>query len=178
MPQLTFNGSRIQFEGNTLKSPIYNDWFMPSINELTEMKTELYDYSVGGFLNTIYWSSTENTATEAKHYVFGGVSSAIPKGQLEITRACRSFTAGINTYSLRDIGPAGGWIFIVSGTTYYESAPYDQPQNIWSNVTGTLIGTTLSDIGAGQSNTLAIINQAGHFTSAAKICNDLVITNN
>jgi len=178
MPQLTFNGTRIQFEGNTLTSPnIYDDWFLPSQDELVQIKNQLHDFGIGDFTNSIYWSSTENTATEAVYFAFSGSGSAIPKGQLEKIRACRSFNAPISTYSLRDVGPAGGLIFIVDGTIYYEAAPYDQEQNIWSNITNVLIGTTSVSIGTGQSNTLAIINQSGHFTSAAKICNDLVITN-
>lgn len=92
-------------------------------------------------------------------------------------------TVNPRVYSLRDTGPAGGYIFYVDpieakllpeGITYLEAAPIDQSEGIaWSNITDVLIGTTKSDIGSGQENTDAIINQVGHNASAAKICADL-----
>ena len=44
----------------------------------------------------------------------------------------------------------------------------------WSNVTNTLIGTTAQNHIDGQINTNAIISQAGHTNSAAKLCSDYV----
>ncbi|MDD4476776.1 MAG: DUF1566 domain-containing protein [Patescibacteria group bacterium] len=43
----------------------------------------------------------------------------------------------------------------------------------WSNVVDQLAGTS-DAIGTGQANTTAIVGQAGHTTSAAKLCDDLV----
>jgi hypothetical protein len=92
-------------------------------------------------------------------------------------RACRSFTANAGAYALRDVGPAGGLIFYIDGTTYYEAAPYDQSTSkAWSNITEMAIGGTGTAIGTGKQNTLDIINQAGHTDSAAKLCNDLITT--
>ncbi|MBU1262623.1 DUF1566 domain-containing protein [bacterium] len=42
----------------------------------------------------------------------------------------------------------------------------------WSNVTGTLIGTTAQSSWNGQGNSTAIMNQSGHMTSAAKLCDE------
>ena len=42
----------------------------------------------------------------------------------------------------------------------------------WSNVTATAIGATAQSPVNGQTNTTAIIGQAGHTASAAKLCND------
>jgi hypothetical protein len=44
----------------------------------------------------------------------------------------------------------------------------------WSNIDNTEIGSTAQgiEIGTGQANTDAIIGQAGHITSAAKLCRD------
>jgi hypothetical protein len=84
-------------------------------------------------------------------------------------------------YSLRDTGPAGGLIFYdkgdwVGGWRYLEAAPSDQSTGkLWSDVSETLIGTTGTGIGTGQANTTAIINQAGHTDSSAKLCNDLTV---
>ena len=43
---------------------------------------------------------------------------------------------------------------------------------VWSNVTTTSIGITAQSTTEGQTNTIAIINQPGHNTSAAKLCDD------
>jgi hypothetical protein len=45
----------------------------------------------------------------------------------------------------------------------------DLGTSIWSNVDSVLVGTSKTD---GQANTIAIINQLGHSTSAAKLCKD------
>jgi hypothetical protein len=98
------------------------------------------------------------------------------KNEAYRVRACRSFTGTTGQYELRDVGPAGGLIFYIDGTTYYEAAPSDQSTGIvWSNITNVLIGTTGTAIGTGKQNTLDIIGQAGHANSAAKLCNDLEI---
>ena len=158
----------------------YDDFFLPSKDELLAMRTELYDYGVGGFMGgnpalDKYWSSSEYTLNTAWWYPFPGSVTAFLKSDTWFVRACRAFTSTIN-YNLRDIGPAGGLIFAIIGSTYYEAAPSDQSASQeWSNIHATLIGTTGTAIGTGQANTTAIINQAGHTTSAAKLCADLVI---
>jgi len=51
-------------------------------------------------------------------------------------------------------------------------APVDQAVGVpWSNVLTGLVSTS-ELVGAGQANTNAIIAQAGHVTSAAKIADD------
>jgi hypothetical protein len=42
----------------------------------------------------------------------------------------------------------------------------------WSNIQSTAIDTTDTALGTGATNTIAIINQSGHSSSAAKICVD------
>jgi hypothetical protein len=82
------------------------------------------------------------------------------------------------------IGPAGGWIFydkgyVSDGWQYLEAAPSDQsgPYHAWSNIIDVEIGTSAQGtaIGTGQTNTTAIIGQTGHTTSAAKLCDDLIV---
>lgn len=164
---------------NKAVSPIviYSDWFLPSRNELNEMYIALKVFGVGGFGSNSYWSSSEDIATKAFFQFFGdGTQGSILKSNSRYVRAARKFTSGIGAYSLRDVGPAGGLIFYISGTTYYEAAPSDQSSGqVWSNIGTVLIGTTGTAIGAGIANTAAIIAQSGHTDSAAKLCNDLVI---
>lgn len=158
----------------------YTDWFMPSKDELAAMHDNLHLFGVGGFNEAAqYWASSEVNATTVWCYAFDTHIAVFAPKDTAVTkyvRACRSFTAGIGEYSLRDIGPAGGLIFYIDGTTYYEAAPTDTNINyIWSNIDDQLIGGTGTAIGTGQANTTAIIGQAGHTDSSAKLCDDLSI---
>jgi hypothetical protein len=51
-------------------STTYNDWFLPSEDELNLMYTNLYNEGVGGFANDSYWSSSEVSATVARFQYF------------------------------------------------------------------------------------------------------------
>jgi uncharacterized protein (TIGR02145 family) len=159
------------------------DWFLPSKDELNAMYTELYLHGVGGFSPLFYWSSSEESATYAYGKYFAGASIHDGKSVEQNVRACRSFTDVVGAYSLRDVGPAGGFVFYINGagTTYYEAAPTDQAGSgiqKWCNIYNSFIGTTDTVIGSGQANTNAIIGQVGHTDSAAKLCDDLVINRN
>jgi len=90
-------------------------------------------------------------------------------------------------YKLRDIGPAGGWIFYINpnyrtdGWRYLEAAPFDQgTSGFWSTTNG-LVGGTSAGIGTGAANTSAIVAwliTQGDNGRPAQLCNDLSITNN
>ena len=87
------------------------------------------------------------------------------------------------TYDLRDIGPAGGWIFYdkgyySSGWRYLEAAPASTEWTYkeWGG-NGTLIGVTETGIGIGQSNTTKIVtwlNSHSETGKAAQLCDALV----
>lgn len=158
---------------------IFDDWFLLSKDELNAVWTELALHGLGGFSPTNYWSSSEYNSTKAWAIdMSNGIAyNNNNKGpmQLNYVRACRAFTSTTN-YNLRDIGPAGGYIFWKSGNNYLEAAPIDQADYVvWSNINNQLIGTTGTAIGTGASNTAAIIAQTGHTASAAKLCDDLII---
>jgi len=82
-------------------------------------------------------------------------------------------------------GPAGGKVFYDKGSysdgwRYLEAAPSNQSTlQVWSNVNYEPVGTSAQGtaIGTGQANTTAIIAQVDHYTSAAKLCDDLEIIN-
>lgn len=162
---------------------IYNDFFLGSKDEVNAQYTELHLYGMGDYSNAMsYWSSSETGASSCWAQNFNnGFQNNNFKNSLYLSRPIRKFTS-TTIYSLRDIGPAGGLIFIVvdnggGSYTYYETATSDQPANLWSNITGTLIGVTAhgTAVGTGITNTAAIIGQAGHISSAAKLCSDLII---
>ena len=147
----------------------FSDWFLPSLDELAAMRTNLYLEGVGGFsaIGSVdyYWTSTEDgSGTAWSQRFIDGYQYNPQKPYTYRVRACRSFTAAVGAYALRDTGPAGGLIFYIdgAGTTYYEAASADQSATqAWSNVTSKEIGTTSTGIGTGQANTTAIINQVG-----------------
>lgn len=159
---------------------IFDDYFLPSKDELNAMYTELYLYGFGGFGDITYWSSSETNSIDACSQSFNPPSqfSNVGKDSGDNTRACRAFTS-LTNYNLRDVGQAGGYIFWKSGNDYLEAAQSDIGiyTQIWSNIDSVEIGATAQGtaIGTGQANTTAIINQAGHTDSAAKLCDDLII---
>jgi len=182
---------------NTCKFRTATDWFLPSFNELYALYYNLKLNDIGGLASEIYWSSTESNnenptcypATTARTYDFGGGVNYcdLLKANPRNVRAIRTF---MTSYSY-SIGEAiyedpeddlniHGYIFYKvdngDGTyTYYESSIVDQSESAaWSNVTNIAIGATAQgvEIGAGITNTTAIIGQSGHTDSAAKLCND------
>ena len=168
---------RIAFQ---FKPTGYDDWFLPSKDELEKMHDNLHAHSVGGFLDVYYWSSSENNATYAwSHNFFLDLQvSTLKTFASARVRPVRKFTT-TDSYSLRDTGPADGLIFHIvdeggGNYTYYEAWVEDlgvAPH--WSNVDDVLIGTTGTAIGTGTGNTADIISQTGHTDSPASWCDFL-----
>lgn len=55
----------------------YTDWFLPSSGELAEMYTQrstIGNFTTTGGFSSIYWTSTEHSAYEAKYVLFDGGS--------------------------------------------------------------------------------------------------------
>jgi hypothetical protein len=163
----------------------FTDWFLPSKDELNQIYEELYVEGVGGLTGESgYWSSSEGDADNGWGQAFDGTFFSVPDGtQAPINkdfplwiRPVRTFTAPAGALSLRDEGQAGGLIFHIDGTTYYEAAPADLTYGKWSNIVDAALGTTGTAIGTGSTNTTAIIGQVGHTASAAKDCDDHSIT--
>ena len=154
-----------------------DDWFLPSRYELEQMYNNLHDVGIGGFQDLPYWSSSEDTTdpdNDAVSIDFAtGVTSAVSKSTSVLIRPVRTFAAMSGMYSVGDVGPSGGWIFYILGTLYFEARDSDLTAAAWSDIDDTEVGTT-PDIGAGFQNTLAIIAQGGHTTSAAQDCRDIV----
>ncbi len=70
----------------------YNDWFLPSKDELNLMYTNLHLAALGGFASAWYWSSTESSSGLAWRQYFGsGLKSTTNKGFHQDVRAVRAF---------------------------------------------------------------------------------------
>jgi hypothetical protein len=151
---------------------VYNDYFLPAIDELTEMYNELKLHGVGGFASLVYKSSSESNFENAWVFAMNaGAAFSYLKSDQNKVRACRAFTSVTPSYNLRDTGPAGGLIFWKSGNNYLESTLSDQSfAQAFSNITNIAIGTTSTAIGTGLANSNAIVGQIGHTNSAAKTC--------
>ncbi len=82
-------------------------------------------------------------------------------------------------YSLRDQGPAGGWVFYDKGNSdggwrYLEAAPSDQTASLWGSIFITVSGLR-QDIGTGKQNTINILADDNHANKAAEKCDGLNI---
>lgn len=70
----------------------YDDWFLPSKEELRLMnKTLHYPDYIGNFAREVYWSSTENGSVNAEFYDFGSGLNSSHKTTKHYVRAIRSF---------------------------------------------------------------------------------------
>jgi hypothetical protein len=75
----------------------YDDWFLPSKDELNEMHENIGQGNtsgsgnVGGFSDSFYWSSTEFDIGGALRHYFSGNQSLTSKSSTSIVRAVRAF---------------------------------------------------------------------------------------
>lgn len=59
---------------------IYDDWFLPSKEEMETIYFNLYTQGIGQFSLGYYWTSTENTVTSWTNASTGGTISMLPTG--------------------------------------------------------------------------------------------------
>jgi len=166
---------------NAIAPATFNDWFLPSLPELEAMRVNLHAYGVGSFSNAKYWCALDALSTSGHAIDFtDGIEWTAPKSTLYRVRPMRRFTT-TSVYALRDTGPAGGLIcYIVNlgggNYTYYEAGPSDiSTAKLWSNIS-TGVSSSGNNIGDGPTVTAAIIAQVGHTDSAAKLCDDYVVS--
>jgi hypothetical protein len=185
-----YDGVQVSLDSNAiLIIRSYSNWFLPSIGELSIMLYNLHTLAppIGNFNADGYWSSTEviesssdQVNTMEKAYTYYAAYSRLKSNTSCSTRPCRSFVSMVE-YNIRDIGPSGGYIFyklsLESGSYYYLESYIEDISSTepWSNITNVACGASGSIVGTGAANTLTVINQEGHVSSAAKLCNDLIV---
>lgn len=70
----------------------YNDWFLPSINELALIFNNLHQKGLGGFKDTFYWSSTQDKyGAWVMSFRYGSKSNHRRDEKAIFTRAIRAF---------------------------------------------------------------------------------------
>jgi len=163
----------------------YDDWYLPSFDELEAIYNELKVNSIGGFDGVIYWSSTEQIANFAKYIDFSdGSSGGANKTSAYNVLVSRDFQGTTGDYSLQDEGPAGGYIYYITdngdGTSkYYEAKEPSIPFISWGAF-GVTTGITSDSIGDGKSNTsslVVILDGLSETLKAAQVADDYSITN-
>jgi len=150
----------------------------------------IYFYSEG---NVIIGGSDNSDTSNFNNFINNNAEGELPSYDQHIRNAsgdCHTaypnnyYTPDSNgTYSLRDIGPAGGWIFYdkgyySDGWRYLEAAPAstEWTDKQWGSYEY-MIGGTETGIGTGQSNTSTIVkllNDISETNRAAQLCDALV----
>lgn len=163
-------------------------WFLPSRMLLNSMYQNLHISNIGGFQNSYYWSSTENTVpnpnTQAytKNFDTGSIMSK-PKNEIHRVRPVGYFESG-DIYSLQELIDGYGWVCYIEYNVspgingYYVAYLYDAVPSKWgaysANVGAYGAGTSQSI-----SNTDLIIEKLsilGESGKAAQNCTALIDT--
>jgi len=152
----------------------FDDWFMPSKDELEQIYQALHLTGLHTYPNTSYWCSSQSSDSGAwkKYFADGQWSPGYSKVNYYTTIPVRDFTSKIS-YSVGDIGPAGGFIFHNKGNYYMESSSHTILQR-WCNsaLSGVDIPGTDVLLGTGKQNTSLIIAIPGISESCAIDCSD------
>jgi len=128
---------------------------------------------VSGSIAAIVWSA-------GPYYIKTEVATAAPLTTYTITGTSQILSVPYALYTGHYIGELfGGGIVVsvwkIAGVEHGLIASLTDLTAVvvaWSNVTALEIGATAKSPINGQANTTAIVGQAGHTASAAKLCND------
>ncbi|NNF66529.1 MAG: DUF1566 domain-containing protein, partial [Gammaproteobacteria bacterium] len=169
-------GNEAAEAANAYSNNGFNDWFLPSKDELNEMWFNIGQggdgANEGNFINDIWWSSSEVDDSLAwRQFFASGGQDGGPKGGGRRVRAVRAF--GLPpppTFAVGDVGPGGGLVFFIEpgsdGTAGLEAAPTDlvNPLNMGGGMPwgcfNTVTAATNEGIGFGASNTAIIVADA------------------
>lgn len=142
--------------------------------------------------NAVYLVAKTNQEAKGRNLTFESITTK-KKGtaRLEIKEGLNEAYFPTFMYEVRDIGPAGGYVFYDKGSysdgwRHLEAAPASNEYSgkVWGGM-GTTVGGTGTAIGTGEGNTQKIVARFGNAEPyenkadyAAKLCSDLVVTKN
>ncbi|MBT8144484.1 MAG: cadherin-like beta sandwich domain-containing protein, partial [Gammaproteobacteria bacterium] len=151
----------------------FDDWFLPSEEELNLMYTNLHDQPapLGGFSNVFYWSSSELSSTTASFQFFNDGSQGANFKDLALrVRVARAFGP---TFDLGEAGPGSGLVYFLDpasvdpvtgrGSVGQEASPADlidpgdSDELIAWGCDGTATGASGQAVGDGEVNTDLIV---------------------
>jgi len=149
----------------------YDDWFVPSKDELQELYNVVHFGGLYVFPTAAdYWSSSESGSSSAWKLNFntGIWQNGYSKSNFYNSIPIREFTSTI-TYSVGEIGPAGGFIFYKNGDYYLETSTRRYNER-WCNTSISsqhIDNTDNLTIGTGRTNSTAMLAYPGYPTGIA-----------
>lgn len=181
----------IAWEGNPVVISAFTDWWLPSRDEMDYIHDNLYAYSVGNLGAISYWSSSEWDSDYAWYYAMdegAAYHDEVKTAALRFRPSRKFWSSSGSLYSLRDVGPAGGYIYLIlydgsSGYDYFEA--YKDDNFAYGGYTNSedwatsydVIGTTSTSAGEGQNNSNEIVTVVvSHATAACNNLSTLIIT--
>ncbi len=120
----------------------------------------------------IYWSM--NSDGSGTRYT---MNETFTMGSSDVVLYAQYDTTRTTPYALRDIGPAGGYIFYIaadysSGWRYMEVSPDDAATSVEFGCWGISVGPTSRNIGTGKENTDQILIGCPATTTGAYACSN------
>lgn len=124
-------------------------------------------------IGTFLFAQNIDIEGQAKITVMEPATSSAQQVAREPNGTLSLMTAVVDTYAIGDF-VQGGVVFWVSASGKHCKVVsiYNVGRTSWSNTHGLIGATAQSDIN-GAGNTVAVIMQSGHMSSAAKHCSDL-----
>lgn len=119
-----------------VKLGISDGWYIPTISELGEMQTSLYDLGYGGFNNGGYWSSTEVDVNDAYLWFFEEGENGYDNkdADFKVRLAIKILDDGYSTGSLITVFGENLWVWKIEDGYAYCVREFDESGlYTWSN---------------------------------------------
>lgn len=174
--------------GSITGTAVYVEKQTPNTNNAGTISVEIGGGTiVSGSFSSIDWASgtyfikTETDPLGGTNYSIIGTSQLLSVPYALHAKTAESITGGVSSGFTHFIGElfGGGIVVSVWKTNGVEHGLIASLKDVsasaaWSNIAYSEIGTTAQSNRNGQANTAAILKQAGHTSSAAKLCDEYV----
>jgi hypothetical protein len=173
-------------QGSASGTAVYEETQTPTTNANGLVSIELGTGTTSDDFTTIDWANgpyfikTETDPTGGTNYTITGTSQLLSVPYALYAANAGTATGGGNFTHYIGEQYGGGVIFHLwkdnAGVEHglIVALTDESTSQAWSNVSATEIGASAQSIWDGLSNSNAIVGQAGHTSSAAKLCLDLV----